>query len=230
MDSVFGVEYDGGGKTRDVALTYKYQLCSLGILLSSLAGCLVILAADQTNAAYGVLVYQSNLDKIAELTSHSAMAVSGPNSDLVNFTEYIQKNLQLYELRNDGTKLSISAQANYCRNELATALRKGPFQVNTLLGGYDTTKKTQALYWLDYLGTLQQVKYGCQGVATNFCLSIMDRAYRVGLTEEQALTIIKKCIKETQKRFLPSQPNFIIKCIDANGVRTLEFGADPADN
>jgi 20S proteasome subunit beta 4 len=190
----------------------------------------VILAADQTNAAYGVLVYQSNLDKIAELTSHSAMAVSGPNCDLVNFTEFIQKNFQLYELRNDGTKLSMAAQANFCRNELATALRKGPFQVNTLLGGYDATKKTQALYWLDYLGTLQKVPYGCQGVATNFCLSVMDRAYRSGQTEEQALALIKSCIKETQLRFLPSQPNFIIKCIDAKGVRTMEFGADPADN
>jgi 20S proteasome subunit beta 4 len=177
-----------------------------------------------------MLVYQSNLDKIAELTSHSAMAVSGPNCDLVNFTEYIQKNLQLYELRNDGTKLSPAAQANYCRNELATALRKGPFQVNALLGGYDATKSTQALYWLDYLGTLQKVPYGCQGVATNFCLSIMDRACLPGQSKEQALDIIKNCIKETQKRFLPSQPNFIIKCIDASGVHTMEFGADPADN
>ena len=193
-------------------------------------GSTVILAADQTNAAFGVLVYQSNLDKIAELTSHSAMAVSGPNCDLVNFTEYIQKNMQLYELRNDGTKLGMSAQANFCRNELATALRRGPFQVNTLLGGYDTHKKHQALYWLDYLGTLQKVKYGCQGVAANFCLSIMDRAYTEGQTEEQAIEIIRHCIAELHTRFIPNQPNFVIKCIDEKGVRTIEFGKDPADN
>ena len=57
-----------------------------GIMLSSICFyvvLLVILAADQTNAAFGVLVYQTNLDKIAELTSHSAMAVSGDRKSVV---------------------------------------------------------------------------------------------------------------------------------------------------
>jgi hypothetical protein len=47
---------------------------------------LVIIAADQSNGR-SILTYQTNLDKIARLTSHSMMGVSGPNCDLVNFTE-----------------------------------------------------------------------------------------------------------------------------------------------
>jgi len=50
----------------------------------------VLLATDQNNAR-SIIVYQKNLDKIAELTSHSAMGVSGPNSDFVEFTEYVDK-------------------------------------------------------------------------------------------------------------------------------------------
>jgi len=46
----------------------------------------VIIAADQSNAR-SILIYQTNLDKIAKLSSHSMMGVSGPNCDLVNFTE-----------------------------------------------------------------------------------------------------------------------------------------------
>lgn len=46
----------------------------------------VVLAADQSNAR-SILLYQTNLDKITPLTSHSAMGVSGPNCDMVNFTE-----------------------------------------------------------------------------------------------------------------------------------------------
>lgn len=168
------------------------------------------------------------------------MAVSGPNCDMVNFTDYIQKNLQLYELRNDGMKLNVAAQANFCRNELAVALRRGPFQVNVLLGGYSDAATTTttgsaaagqaSLYWLDYLGTLQKVKYGCQGYATNFCLSIMDREYNEGLTKEAALKIMEMCIHELHTRFVPSQPNFIIKCVDQEGVSVIRFGKDPADN
>ena len=191
----------------------------------------MILAADQMNAAYGVLIYQSNLDKIAVLTDHSAMAVSGPNCDMVNFTDYIAKNMQLYQLRNDGMSLSTKAQANFCRGELAAALRRGPFMCNVLLAGYDAKDESASLYWLDYLGTLQKVNYGCQGVATNFCLSTMDRDYLPGkMTYEKAVEVIEKCIRELQMRFLPSQPNFVLKCIDKDGVRTIKTGADPADN
>jgi len=46
----------------------------------------VVIATDQVNAR-SILMYQQNLDKIAELSSHSAMGVSGPNCDLVNFSE-----------------------------------------------------------------------------------------------------------------------------------------------
>lgn len=46
----------------------------------------VVLATDQVNAR-SILMYQQNLDKIAKLSSHSAMGVSGPNCDLVNFSE-----------------------------------------------------------------------------------------------------------------------------------------------
>jgi 20S proteasome subunit beta 4/signal peptidase len=190
----------------------------------------VVLATDQVNAR-SILMYQQNLDKIAELSSHSAMGVSGPNCDLVNFSEYISKNLKLYELSNDGAKLSTHAQANFCRGELAKALRKGPFQVNVILGGYDDRTPTGgSLYVMDYLGSCTKAKFGAQGYASNFCLSIMDRDWGEGMDEDMAVKLVEKCIRELEMRFLINQKNFIIKVIDKEGVRTLKFGADPADN
>jgi hypothetical protein len=41
----------------------------------------------------------------------------------VQFSEYIQKNILLYQYKN-GIPLSTSAAANFTRGELATALRK----------------------------------------------------------------------------------------------------------
>ena len=83
---------------------------------------------------------------------------------------------------------------------------------------------------MDYFGALSKVNYGCQGYASNFCLSIMDRDWKEGLSQDEAVAIVDKCIKELKVRFLMSQPNFIIKVIDKDGVRTLKFGADPSDN
>ena len=188
----------------------------------------VVLATDQVNAR-SILMYQQNLDKIAELSSHSAMGVSGPNCDLVNFSEYVSKNLKLFELSNDGQKLSTHAQANFCRGELAKAIRKGPYQVNVILGGYDE-KKGGSMYVMDYMGSCVKQNYGAQGYASNFCLSIMDRDWGEGMNEDQAVKVVEHCIQELKMRFLINQSNFIIKVIDKEGVRTLKFDADPADN
>eukprot|EP00934_Nitzschia_sp_Nitz4_P003767 Nitzschia sp. Nitz4//scaffold9_size221794//85197//86040//NITZ4_001342-RA/size221794-augustus-gene-0.89-mRNA-1//1//CDS//3329560989//3757//frame0 len=188
----------------------------------------VILAADQSNGR-SILTYQTNLDKIAPLSSHTMMGVSGPNCDLVHFTEYIARNISLYELRNSGTKLSTHAQANFARGELATALRRGPFQVNVLMAGYDEAAGA-SLYYLDYLGTLHKVNHGAQGYAQHFCTPIYDKDWSPELSEQQAVDIIQKCIKEIQTRFMISQPNFIIKKVDKEGIQVLSFGSDPADN
>jgi 20S proteasome subunit beta 4 len=161
------------------------------------------------------------------------MGVAGPNCDLVSFTEYVAKNLALYEYNHDGLTLSTKAQANFCRSELATALRKGPYQVNVLIGGYDTNKDgsggAACLYWMDYMAALQKVKYGAHGHAASFCLSTMDAEYKPGLDEAAALKIIDACIEEIHTRFLISQPNFMIKIVDKDGVRVCKFGGDPAD-
>lgn len=113
------------------------------------------------------------------------MVATGPQSDRVGFGEYIQKNLKLYELRN-GVSLNGPATANYVRGELARFLRRSPYQVNLLIGAVDEeespagAKQTvPTLHWIDYLGSMVKVNFGAHGYASNFCLSIFDREWRV---------------------------------------------------
>ena len=53
----------------------------------------------------------------------------------VQFTEYIQKNVALYQFRN-GIPLTTSAAANFTRGELATALRKVSILISLLSLGF----------------------------------------------------------------------------------------------
>ncbi|GMH53135.1 hypothetical protein TrRE_jg9060, partial [Triparma retinervis] len=186
MDSIIGVKYNGG----------------------------VIIAADSNNAR-SILVYQHNLDKIAQIAPNAILGLSGPNADLVSFSEYISKNLKLYSLSNPGQDLSTKATASFCRNTLAVALRKGPYQVQTLLGGWDASPASEdgegSMYFLDYMGSLQKVNYGIQGYASNFALSVLDREWKEGLTKEEAIKIVDNCINVLDTRFLISQPTFTIK-------------------
>ena len=99
------------------------------------------------------------------------MAIGGEHSDVLVFGDYIQKNLAFMEYKN-GRKLSIDDTANFIRHELAEALRKGPYQVNCLLAGFEGD--TPRLYWLDYLGTVAELKKAAHGYAEYLVSSTMD--------------------------------------------------------
>lgn len=75
-----------------------------------------MIAAD-AQVARSILLYQSNVDKINALSDDKLLASGGPQSDCVAFTEYISKNMTLYELNND-VKLNTKAAATFIRGEV----------------------------------------------------------------------------------------------------------------
>ena len=153
----------------------------------------VLLAADMT-AAHSIIKVKTDVDKIKELSPHLFMAYSGePGAsdhtfcihctlmlgciagDTVQFAEYIERNLRLYQIRNTYALRPPSA-ASWIRRQLADSLRsRHPYSVNLLLGGYDTSTSTPHLYWIDYLGTLVEVPFGAHGYGSFFALALLDR-------------------------------------------------------
>jgi len=158
-------------------------------------------------------------DKILEIDGNKMMALGGEHGDRNEFGQYIQKNVKLFTLR-QGFTLSTHAVANFTREELAEALRRSPYMANILLAGVDNS--VPSLYFLDYLGTMHKIKCGAQGYCSNFVLSIFDRHYRDGLNFEEAMDLLKLCIKEVQSRFIINQTDFIIKKLDSTGITVVE--------
>lgn len=70
------------------------------------------------------------------------------------------------------------------------------------MGGYDLIEKEAKLYWMDYLGTLQQVTKGAHGYAAYFVNSVLDQHYKRDMTVEEGLEACRQCIKELKTRFI----------------------------
>ena len=95
--------------------------------------------------------------------------------DTVQFAEYIERNIRLYQIRNTYALRPPSA-ASWIRRTLADSLRsRRPYAVNLLVGGYDTSTHTPHLYWVDYLGTMTEVPFAAHGYGAYFALSLLDR-------------------------------------------------------
>ncbi|THG09510.1 hypothetical protein TEA_008841 [Camellia sinensis var. sinensis] len=184
------------------------------------------LVVADSSAVHSILVHKSNEDKIMILDSHKLMGASGEPGDRAQFTEYIQKNVALYQFRN-GIPLTTAAAANFTRGELATALRKSPYSVNIILAGYD--KETgPSLYYIDYIATLHKVDKAAFGYGSYFSLSMMDRHYRPDMSLDEAIDLVDKCIMEIRSRLVIAPPNFVIKIVDQDGARESSKKSSPS--
>lgn len=139
------------------------------------------------------------------------MSVAGETCDRDRFASYVQRNLAWNKYKN-GYSLGLEDVAQFVRSTLAEALRSGPYQVNILLGGIDE-EGTSRLYWLDYLGTLQEVVKGAHGHAGYFVSSTLTNAYKPGMTVEEGKEAVKACATELRTRYLIDCPLFYAKIL-----------------
>ena len=181
----------------------------------------VIVAAD-TAVNRSIFTLKHDDDKIMQINKFKVMSCSGEQQDRSQFSNFIMRNLQLLEYRT-GHEPDVESTAQFIRSELAQALRKGPYQVNVLIGGYDTIEQEAKLYWMDYLGTLQQVQKGAHGYAGYFVNSVLDNNFRADMTLDEGIAAMKACIMELRTRFIMNQPNFIAKIVTKDGVQVINL-------
>lgn len=181
----------------------------------------VMLAAD-TQASRSIVQFKADEDKILALDSSKLIGIAGPPGDRVHFSEFIQANIALYALT-AGHQLSTHAAAAFTRNQLANALRtRGAYQVNSLIAGIDNGKPS--LYFMDYLASMHKIEKGAHGYGSYFTLSTLDRNYKSDMSEAEGIELMQKCFSELATRFFLNTGGWIIKVVDANGIRA--FNAD----
>ncbi|KAJ2850765.1 Proteasome subunit beta type-4 [Coemansia brasiliensis] len=168
-----------------------------------------------------IVTMKHDKDKTYNLTPHTFISVAGEPGDTDNFSEYIQANIRLYSIRNS-QDLTPSETANFIRGELANALRsRRPYQVNTLVTGYDKTTGKASLYWIDYLSAMAKVPYAAHGYCSYFVYSTMDREYSPDISLEKGLDIVRKCMASLKQRFLVDFSDYVIKVTDKQGIREI---------
>ena len=161
-------------------------------------------------------------DKITKLNNFKVMACSGEQPERYAWSQYCERNMKLMEFRT-GHEPDVESTAQWMRSEMAAALRKAPFQVNCLMGGYDLNEKCAKLYWMDYLGTLQQTSKGAHGYAGYFVNSVLGNAFKQDMNLDEGIEACKKCIVELKTRFIINQPSFTAKIVTADGVQEIEL-------
>lgn len=76
----------------------------------------VLLASDRT-MTFSILAVKHDSDKLVKLDDRLVLGVSGEPGDSIQFAEYIEKNVQLYRMRNgfELTPSSAGKSLNCCQ-------------------------------------------------------------------------------------------------------------------
>ena len=189
----------------------------------------VMVAVSGTTAQYYIKLHDKQ-DNVIELDGGKLLAASGEVADVVAYSDYIKRNMALDTMKHNGRPWSTPAAANFMRTTLAQALRgrNGAYQVNSLVCGYDNkmsahddTEPRGYLYYMDYLGTMVDVPFGCHGYGATFVISILDSLWREDLNEQQACDLMQTCINEVKKRIIVDHSNFITKVVSKAGITKL---------
>lgn len=180
-----------------------------------------IVATDSVSVNFGILMVKHNLKKMYHLTDKLLMGVNGETGDTDQFAEYVEKNIQLYKIRN-GFELSPKAAATWIQRTLASYLRsRTPYTVNLIIAGYDDENGAE-LYYIDNLATMNKVPYALHGYAMMFGFGVIDKLYNENMNEQEAYELMKRILYQLNKRVAASVPVFNVKIVKKDGIHNLE--------
>ena len=150
-------------------------------------------------------------NKTRNLTPNTLLVASGDPGDCAFFSDYIQKNCKLYEMRTQ-KHLSTKQCAHFTRREIANNLRKRQSKTDICIAGTE-------LYWIDYLGTIAKVNHCAHGYAQYFTSGLLDSKWHNAMSRQEGIQLLKECAKEMSTRFAISLE---FECFEAgNGIVQL---------
>ena len=179
----------------------------------------ILLATDRA-VMTSIIKLQDSDTKTIQLSENQIMAACGDNHDRKTFSKLVQCNMDYYYYMN-GNRLTTSEAASYTRNLLAEAIRKHPYQCNVIITGYDV--EGPKLYWIDYLGSMQQVTKAAHGYGAHFLYGIMDNYYKKDFDYETGEKSIKSCINELKTRFLVNMVKFNVYKISKDKIEEISI-------
>jgi proteasome beta subunit len=176
----------------------------------------VILAADQQ----GTMGHIAERDavKVHSITDKIAVTIAGTLGDSQALIRFLRSQANLYEIERE-TKMNPGAAASLLSNVLNNN-RYFPFIFQPILGGLNN--KPELFELTPYGGVSEKDNYAITGSGTTFAMTTLDKEYKRGMSETEAIDLAVRAVSASKHRDIYSGGDSItVLVIDKNGTREI---------
>jgi len=180
----------------------------------------VVLAADK-RASQGYYVAHRRVKKIVVIDDRLAMTTAGLVADAQILASHLSMVVKRYKLEY-GVPMRVKAIASY----LALILNSSkyfPYEVQLLLGGYDTEPHLYAFTWF---GDYFEEKYTVTGSGSQVAVGVLENGYREDLGVDEAVNIAVEAVRSAIRRDVFTGEAVDVAVITEGGIRMLSFSKE----
>ncbi len=177
----------------------------------------VVLAADR-RVSYGTFVLSKSAKKVFLVNERVGISTAGLPGDFQELVDVVKFNMTLYELDLD-KKASPTNVAKLLSLLLYQGRFRGIYYAELIVGGLEDGEPK--ILVLDPAGGLMEENFAAVGTGAQIATGILEREYKEGLSEEEALSLAEKAMKEAISRDALSGDGIDLLVITESGARQL---------
>ncbi|MFX1465947.1 MAG: archaeal proteasome endopeptidase complex subunit beta [Promethearchaeota archaeon] len=156
----------------------------------------VILATDM-RATAGYFISHKHAQKLFKIDDHIGATIAGRVADAQTIMDWAQVEASLYKLQR-GVPMPVRSAARLMANILFQSRYQGPFILQSLIAGVDSTGSH--LFILDLLGNLVEEKSISTGSGSPFVFGLLEDQYDEGMTVEEGKALAVRAVHSAMER------------------------------
>jgi len=181
----------------------------------------VVLGAD-TRTSTGDYVANRASRKISKVHDKIFVCRCGSAADTQALTGFVINYLTQHAVEL-GEQPTVNTAANLFKK--IAYENKDNLMAGLLIAGYDEKRGGQ-VYSIPLGGTMHKVDYACDGSGSGYISGLIDELYRPGMTKDEALAFVRKCVSHAMARDGSSGGCIRTLVVNADG---LEEGVVPGN-
>ncbi|MEM0026053.1 MAG: proteasome subunit beta [Zestosphaera sp.] len=154
----------------------------------------VVVAADK-RASQGYFIAHKRVRKIIKIDDHVVMSIAGLVADAQILASQLQYLARKYKYE-EGVQVPVRTLVSYL-GLLLNTYKYFPFEVQLIIGGYDTEPRLYAVQWF---GDYTEENYAVTGSGSPVAIGLIESRYSADLSVDEAIKLALEAIRASTRR------------------------------